>query len=133
MSQRIPFAYLNIQCVLIVTMLVAASGAAHAQTKTDVTGIWLFQVETSGGSGSPTITFKQDGEKLSGTYEGQLGKANLAGTLKAQAITFTFTVDVQGQSADVTYQGTVDSANAMSGSVDIAGGAASGTFTAKRK
>ncbi len=119
--------------VLLVTLILATPGMTHAQDKTDVTGTWLFQVETGAGSGSPTITFKQEGEKLSGTYDGQLGNANFVGTVKAQAIRFAFSVDVQGQTADVTYQGTVDGPDAMSGSIDIAGGMASGTFTAKRK
>lgn len=113
-------------------LVVGMSASALAQAKTDVTGTWTFQVETSGGSGSPTITFKQDGEALTGTYEGQLGKANLKGTVKGQAITFSFTVDVQGQTADVVYAGTVEK-NSMKGTVNIGGGAATGTFTATKQ
>ncbi len=116
---------------LVVMNLV--SSPARAQVKIDVSGTWVFDVQTSGGSGTPTMTFKQEGEKLTGTYEGQLGKANLAGTVKGQNIRFSFSGDVQGQSVDVVYDGTVDSNTAMKGSVDIAGGAASGTFTAKKK
>jgi hypothetical protein len=133
MSQytRVPFR--ETVFALLVGMLGAAAATASTQAEVDVSGTWLFQVETSAGSGAPTITLKQEGEKLSGTYEGQLGRADLTGTLKARAILFTFTVDAQGQSVEVTYQGTVDSAGSMNGSVDIAGGAVSGTFTAKRK
>lgn len=105
--------------------------SAAAQGKVDVTGKWVFDVSTSAGSGAPTMTFKQDGETLSGAYEGQLGQANLKGTVKGQAISFSFTVDAQGQSADVTYVGTVES-DSMKGSVDIAG-QVFGTFTAKRQ
>ena len=46
----------------------------------NVTGAWLFDVQTSAGSGTPTMTFKQDGEKLTGQYSGQLGEAPLTGT-----------------------------------------------------
>src|ERR1700704_3372927 len=31
-------------------------------TKVDLTGKWLFTVDTSAGPGTPTITLKQDGE-----------------------------------------------------------------------
>jgi len=98
---------------------------------TDVTGEWAFEVQTDQGSGSPTITFKQGGEKLTGKYAGQLGNADLTGTVKGNAIRFTFTVDAQGQQAPVTYEGTVEKTT-MKGKLDI-GGMVSGTFTAKKK
>jgi hypothetical protein len=109
---------------LLTTAQVAAQGA-------NVTGEWLFDVNTDAGSGTPTITFKQDGEKLTGKYVGQLGNADLTGTVKGNAIKFTFTVDAQGQQAPVTYEGTVEK-NTMKGKLDIAG-MATGTFTATKK
>ena len=98
---------------------------------TNVTGDWAFTVTTDQGSGNPTITFKQDGEKLTGKYVGQLGNADLTGTIKGNDITFNFTVDVQGQQAPVTYKGTVEK-NTMKGTLDIAG-MVNGTFTATKK
>ena len=41
--------------------------------KINLTGAWTFTVNTSAGSGTPTITLKQDGETLTGHYSGQLG------------------------------------------------------------
>ena len=46
----------------------------------DVTGTWDFSVDLDAGSGNPTFTFKQSGEKLTGHYSGALGEADLAGT-----------------------------------------------------
>jgi hypothetical protein len=97
----------------------------------NVTGEWAFTVQTDQGSGNPTITFKQDGEKLTGKYAGQLGNADLTGTVKGNAIKFTFTIDAQGQQAPVSYDGTVEK-NTMKGKLDI-GGMVSGTFTATKK
>lgn len=111
--------------------LVAAPTPALAQTATSLTGQWSFDVQTDQGSGSPTITLKQDGEKLSGKYTGQLGQADLTGTVKGNAFAFSFSLDVQGTTATVTYEGKIEGANAVSGTVDI-GGAARGTFTGKR-
>ena len=79
----------------------------HAQT-VDVTGDWAFAVETGMGSGNPTITFKQTGENLTGTYNGQLGNTDFKGTVKGTDIAFSFTIDAQGQTIDVVYTGTVD-------------------------
>ena len=105
-----------------------AEAAAQA---TNVTGEWAFNVTTDQGGGTPTISFKQDGEKLTGKYAGQLGNADLTGTVKGNAITFSFSVDVQGQQAPVTYKGTVEK-NTMKGTLDI-GGMVNGTFTATKK
>ena len=97
----------------------------------NITGEWAFTVQTDQGGGTPTITFKQDGEKLTGKYTGQLGAADLTGTVKGNDVKFTFTLDVQGQPAPVSYEGTVEK-NTMKGTLDI-GGMVSGTFTATKK
>ena len=114
--------------VAIAALLVSARLGAQA---TNVTGEWLFNVTTDQGGGTPTMTFKQDGEKLTGKYVGQLGNADLTGTVKGSAIHFTFTIDAQGTPAPVTYDGTVEK-NTMKGKLDI-GGMVSGTFTATKK
>jgi hypothetical protein len=109
--------------------LSAARGAAQA--KVDVTGKWAFNVETSAGAGAPTFTFKQYGEKLTGHYTGTFGEADLTGTVKGADITFSFTVDAQGNSLKETYTGTVDK-DTMKGKLVIEG-LGEGTFTAKKQ
>jgi len=114
-------------------ILVAAAAAFAGQaSKVDVTGKWLFNVETSAGSGTPTITLKQDGDKLTGHYSGQLGEADLTGTVKGQDVSFKFTVDAQGNNLQCTYTGTVEGKDALKGKVNIAG-LGDGTFTAKKQ
>jgi hypothetical protein len=120
--------------ILAVAFLASAQPVASAKAAVqaaNVTGEWAFNVTTDQGGGTPTITFKQDGEKLTGKYVGQLGSSDLTGTVKGNDITFNFTVDVQGQQAPVTYKGTVEK-NTMKGTLDIAG-MVNGTFTATKK
>jgi len=69
---------------------------------------------------------------VTGKYVGQLGEAELSGTVKAKAINFSFTVDVQGNSIRVTYNGTLEGKDAMKGTVTFEG-LGDGTFTAKRQ
>jgi hypothetical protein len=114
--------------IAVIGLLTTAQVMAQA---TNVTGEWLFNVTTDQGGGTPTLSFKQDGEKLTGKYQGQLGAADLTGTVKGNAIKFTFTIDVQGQQAPVTYEGTVEK-NTMKGKLDI-GGMVNGTFTGTKK
>src|SRR5262245_54918627 len=111
----------------------AAVFAYAGQAKTDITGTWIFEVQTDAGTGTPTVTFKQDGEKLTGHYSSQtLGEADLTGTVKGNDVTFNFNADLQGQSVPVTYKATIESATSMKGTIDIAG-LAGGTFTGKKK
>ncbi|MBI3649749.1 MAG: hypothetical protein HY231_01735 [Acidobacteria bacterium] len=84
-----------------------ASGSAAAAA-VNVTGTWSATVETSQGSGTPTFTFKQEGETLSGNYKGQLGEAPLNGSVKGNDITFNIKLSVQGQDFDITYSGKVE-------------------------
>ena len=117
--------------VAVAVMLSAAHTNAQA-AKVNVTGKWLFSVETGAGSGTPTMTFTQDGEKLTGKYNGQFGNADLTGTVKGQDIAFSFNVDAQGTALTFKYTGTIENKDALKGKVDIVG-LGEGTFTAKRQ
>ena len=103
---------LRAACILLVGAALLAAA--------DVTGTWQFEVETSQGSGSPTFTFKQEGEKLSGTYTGLLGKAEVSGTVKGDKIEFSFTVSQEGISGKIRYWGVIESATRMKGEAEFA-------------
>jgi hypothetical protein len=109
---------------LIAVILLAAVASAA-----DISGTWNATVNLGDQTGSPTFVFKQDGEKLTGTYSGALGDAQLHGTIKGNEISFDF--DASG--ITVHYAGKLDAAGKkIEGTVDY-GGQASGTFTATRR
>jgi hypothetical protein len=109
-----------------------ATRPAAAQSATvDVNGAWAFAVETGAGTGTPTMTFKQDGEKLTGQYIGQLGEAPLTGTLKGTAIEFTIDLTFQGNAVRIQYAGTVEKGS-MKGTAKF-GDLGERTFTATKK
>ena len=122
------------QAALFVVIYSLATAFAYAgQAKPNISGTWIFDVVTDAGTGTPTVTLKQDGEKLTGHYSSQtLGEADLTGTVKGNDVNFTFTADLQGQAVPVTYKATIESAASMKGTIDI-GGVAGGTFTGKKK
>jgi len=68
---------LRLSALAAAVVLCGATAVLAQAAKTDVTGKWTFTVETGAGSGTPTMTFKQEGEKLTGHYSGQLGEADL--------------------------------------------------------
>lgn len=108
----------------------APAVASSASSKVDVSGAWDVEVQTEQGSGSPAFTFKQDGEKLTGTYKGLLGESMLAGTVKGDKIEFSFKVSGQVEGT-VTYTGTTDG-KTMQGKLSLAG-LGEGTFKGKKK
>ena len=114
--------------------LACISAVALAQAnKVDVTGVWIFTVESPAGKSNPTLTFKQDGEKLTGQYSSQLmGQADLTGTVKGQAIDFIVSATVQGTPIELKYAGAVETKDSMKGTLS-AGDFGSGTFTGVRK
>src|SRR5215467_15225244 len=119
--------------VAALTLSIAAPIAVVAQAPVNVTGKWIFTVETSAGAGMPTVTLKQDGEKLTGHYSSQnFGEVDLTGTVKGTAINFMFGADVQGTHLDVSYSGTIEGKDSMKGKVNL-GGLGEGTFTARRQ
>jgi hypothetical protein len=99
----------------------------------DVTGVWIFTVESPAGKSNPTLTFKQEGEKLTGQYSSQLmGQADLTGSVKGQAIEFVVSANVQGTKIELKYTGSVESKDSMKGTLSM-GEFGDGTFTAARK
>ncbi len=117
--------------VLVASSRVSAGQNAGAP-KIDVTGKWTFQVETGAGSGTPAVTFKQDGERLTGHYAGQLGDLDFTGTVKGRDISFSFGTEVQGIHLDVVYTGTIESQDTMKGTIKL-GELGNGTFTGRRQ
>jgi hypothetical protein len=116
--------------LLVGFSLVCAMGAglaAAADEKIDVSGTWNVEIEIGGQTGTPVFTFKQEGEKLTGKYKGQFGEADVTGTLKGNAIEFSF----ETQGAKIVYKGTVDK-DTMKGQADYAG-QAMGDWKAKKK
>jgi hypothetical protein len=110
----------------------APSAPAVSSQGANITGVWDFTVETSQGSGSPSFTFKQDGEKLTGNYKGQFGEAPLTGTVKGAEIKFVIKVSAQGQDMTITYSGKIENKDSMKGTAAL-GELGEATWTGKRK
>src|SRR5258708_35668533 len=83
---------------LAALLTVAALSLAQMAGAADVTGTWIMSVQTSAGSGSPTFVLVQKGEALSGSYRGQLGEAQVAGTVKGDEVTIEYKIDGQAGS-----------------------------------
>ena len=112
----------------VVIVAVTAAAATAQRTLVDVTGKWTFSVVTENGTGTPAVIFKQDGEKLTGTYESaRMGLRSIEGTVKKDSIAFA----LKGGEVELRFIGTITDKDTMKGVVDLAG-QGSATFTGTR-
>lgn len=103
--------------------------AADAASAVNVTGTWDAVVETPQGSGTPVFTLQQEGTKLTGKYKGQLGEASVAGSVKGNAVSFSY--QVSGEDGKIEYSGVVEGTT-MKGKAKF-GSESEGSFTAKKR
>jgi hypothetical protein len=99
-------------CVLVVTELLASASAAN------ITGTWELTIyyQPDDSDYVATYVLKQDGEKISGTYHGMHGPADVTGTIKGDAVTMAVTVQSL-TTITARFSGKVTAATKMSGTV----------------
>ena len=109
----------------------APAGTAAAAAR-DLSGTWDFAVVTENGTGTPTVVLKQEGTKVTGTYEsGRMGVRALKGSIAGDSITFA----LEGGDSPVTlvFRGAIRSAGELTGVVEFAGMGGGATFTGTRR
>src|SRR4051812_30592820 len=100
---------------------------------TDVTGDWTISLMLDTINATPSLTLKQNGEKLTGEYTSQqYGKFPVTGTVTGSDVTFSVSMNIEGNGITAVYTGTVQPDGTMKGSVGL-GDAMSGSFSATRK
>ena len=118
---------------IALAVLALAVWAAPAQAQADVAGTWDMSVSTDNGITNPSMTLVQNGTSISGTYSSEaLGEADVSGSVDGNEVTISFEATLQGQAIPVIYHATLGDDGKLSGSLDIADGMLTGTFTATR-
>jgi len=112
--------------ILALSLFAAVVSAEPA----NVAGKWNVTLQLESITGHPVILLKQDGEKLSGTYEGRYGQSELKGSIKEKEIEFTVSIVAEGMQTQGVFAGKVDG-DTMSGDVSYEG-AGDGTWSATR-
>lgn len=72
-----------------------------------VAGKWTMAMEMSMGTASVELEFKQEGEKVTGTYTGSYGAFPLEGVLKGHALEFAVYTTIEGQESTMSFSGEV--------------------------
>ncbi|HEY7289249.1 MAG TPA: hypothetical protein VH583_05375 [Vicinamibacterales bacterium] len=115
----------------ITLALVGLLVSAPVFAQTDISGDWDVTISSAQGTNSVTVTFKQEGDKVSGIFKSPMGELPFqGGTLTGNDLKFGFSIPIQGQPLDVTMTGTVTGPS-IAGKAQF-GGFGEGDWTAKR-
>lgn len=87
-----------------------------ASAQKSVEGDWNAVFNTPGGPRPFKLILKVDGEKLTGTAKRSGGDVPVTGTIKGKDISFSYTINYNGNAVTLTYTGKVDG-DSMSGTV----------------
>ena len=106
--------------------------APTAAQDVDLTGEWVFTVESPNGTGTRQVTFEQNGTALTGTISSTRASGPLEGTVEGDRVTFVAVVAMDTGDFEITYDARIENGLLVDGSVDF-GDYGFGTFTGKRK
>jgi hypothetical protein len=104
---------------LLITLLLGLALRTSSAGATDISGAWTLAFFPGDKPINTTFVFKQEGEKLSGTYSGPFGEHQVNGTVKGDKVVFGFEVKGPGSKGSVTatFTGVIDSPTKMTGTV----------------
>ena len=110
--------------------VVAAALVVSVTAQSSVAGDWNMTIDSDQGSLSATMTFKQDGEKVTGSMPTDQITFEFEGTISANKLELVAEIDAGGAFLEVILEATVDG-DEITGTLDF-GGYGSGDITATR-
>lgn len=101
----------------------------------DISGTWIVSTQlTTGQRSQPTFILVQEGNALSGSYQGVLGKSQVSGKIQGTDVIWEYETKIGLTKVKAVYTGIIKSSTEMSGSMKFNDGKlASGTWTGKKK
>lgn len=111
--------------------LAAQSPTPTPKATVALTGKWAMTMEMEIGSATTALVFKQEADKLTGTYTGRYGTFPLAGKVKDRAIEFVVTINAEGTESLMNFWGELNEAgDTIRGTAEL-GGMGQATWFAK--
>ena len=110
--------------------VVAAALVVSVTAQSNVAGDWNMTIDSDQGSLSATMTFKQDGEKVTGSMPTDQITFEFEGTISDNKLELVAEIDAGGAFLEVILEATVDG-DEITGTRDF-GGYGSGDITATR-
>ena len=119
-------------------IFVLATAAAAAQTPPAVAppavvaGSWTVRADVSGNQSESNCTFTQKDAELSGGCTTDRGTVMLTGKVEGKTVSWQFDTQYEGQTLTVYYSGTSQSADKITGTINVQPMNVSGEFTATK-
>ena len=110
--------------------IVAAAVVVSVTAQSNGAGDWNMTIDSDQGSLSATMTFKQDGEKVTGSMPTDQITFEFEGTISDNKLELVAEIDAGGAFLEVILEATVDG-DEITGTLDF-GGYGSGDITATR-
>lgn len=112
--------------VVLLAGLLAPAAFAAPQDKPapapQIAGKWQVSLEMEVGTAAVVMEFKQEGEKLTGTYTGRYGAYPFVGTIKGRALDFVVTINAEGTETKMHFIGELAAAgDVIKGSANLGG------------
>jgi L-seryl-tRNA(Ser) seleniumtransferase len=118
-------------CTLLSTPPVRETDAQPAPPAADVSGQWDVLIEYTAGRSSHKLHLRQQGNRISGTHQGDFVSRDLTGTIDGDRVQMRSTyAEENGDSLSYSFDGTV-AGDAISGTLDM-GEYLKASWTAKR-
>lgn len=97
-----------------------------------VAGTWTVQSDFSGNQSEQSCAFTQKEAALTGTCTGERGSVMITGKVDAKTVAWQFETQYEGQTLTVSYNGTSQSAEKITGTVNVQPMNVDGQFTATK-
>jgi hypothetical protein len=115
--------------VSAVLLFAISTSAADAPT---IAGQWTLHQRIAGNESDQDCTFTLADGKIAGTCKVNDQTTKLTGTADGKKLTWKYDVEYNGSTLTLTYVGTLDDADKVSGTVDVAPYGVTGSFTGQR-
>jgi hypothetical protein len=114
----------------LVPLVAFGAALAFAADAPSITGKWQVHNSISGNESDQVCTFTQKDAAISGSCTSERGAVEVTGNVDGNKITWSYKSEYEGTPLTVHYEGVIDAAAKISGSVDVPEFSAEGEFTA---
>lgn len=103
---------------------------AAADNPPPISGKWQIHNSIAGNESDMTCTLTQKQAELTGTCSSDNGSVNISGSVDNKRVNWVYKSEYNGGPITLTYKGTVESADKITGSVTVEEYGVDGDFTA---
>ena len=115
---------------LLLSVLLVSAAAASMADAPSVTGNWKVHSNIAGYESDLACAFTQKDAGLTGSCKSDQGEVSVSGKVAEQKITWTYKSEYNGSPITIVYDGSLDSAGKISGTVKVEEFNVEGEFTA---